>query len=76
MKNDADYLRIALIHEARESRPHDDFNIVNGGAFGALSYLAFGVACEGSAWCKDEIKRLVQLGKDLEAAKESEKVAA
>jgi hypothetical protein len=76
MKNDSNYLRIALIHEARESCPHDDYQVFLAGALGSISYLACGVACEGSAWCKDEIKRLVQLGKDLEAAKESEKVVA
>jgi hypothetical protein len=76
MKNDANYLRIALIHEGRESSPRDDFQVVLACALGSISYMAYGVACEDSAWCKNEIKRLVQLGKDLEAAKESEQVAA
>jgi hypothetical protein len=76
MKDASEYLDMGLLHEARKGRPGLSYDSINVVAYGRLLALASGVVFRGSDYCSDEIKRLVELGKDIEATKESEKVGA
>jgi hypothetical protein len=72
MKSNEEYLGDGLDYETRLKHPSDPQAWIDGGSFGSLSYLASSLASENSEWCRAEILRLIQLGKDLESQKQAE----
>lgn len=75
MKSNASYLGDGLDYETRQKKPLASNAAIEAMAFGGLQYLAAGVAADNDEWCRAEIMRLIQLGKDIEQKTETEAAA-
>jgi len=72
MKSNGSYLGDGLAHEMRIKKSDLSSNYRDSILLGALLYLTAELASNGDEWCRSEILRLIQLGKDLELQKQAE----